>query len=754
MHPELERLRQAVIADNVKDFKELLAKNGELSCVAFGRFPLLSLAFLYEAKRIISKFQKELGNIDNFTLANEYPEDYLLFKKKAGKSLRLYLNGQTVVPKEMAAILGYGYVVNEINSADKTKTSVKDNERIKKIYNLTHAQDVKVKENHIVAPRSKKPRRLELITVIAMVVICTVVLSGAVVSLEVVPMLLGGEGTTQNPIKITSPELFLKATKESTNRVYSLEHDLTLSTETFNAQELNVDLVGMNNTIVVEGEPKTLFKSLKGNLSNVHFVFRNLKGTMPAGSGLIAETLSGKLSNVTVTIEDFELTFSDSSALLIGTVTGTVENLTLNASGKIFEAQTFESNKDENGIEVSIETQMATVTQKNNGIINNASVMLNVEAEGNAKNNSSDYDTVKFGDAAIAGIAGTNNGTIQNSTVLEGSSISTNTVDVGGLVVENGRSATITKCVNNASLTQTTASNEWSPNVAGIAMRNYGSILNTTSNATISATTTHHSGETNIVLGGITTSNAGKIESTVNNGSITATAQNSLLSIGGITSTNTSSEYANGLIYKSANNGNVKASVLANTETQYVSLIGGIAATNDSNAVIRETKNTGNVDFSTLRPTSTNYIGGIVAVHPAQSYATTTIEKAQNYGNITATSVQTENYGLFVGGVLAVALSGNVYSSFNAGAFSTTAPVETVFGGGVIGIIRVQQSIFGTNLVDSLRWESCYYVEGLSYEFGIGSLFNTYTNSYLDGIDDTFIGTDLETIKSSEIYWQ
>ncbi len=752
MNTELERLRSSIIADNIKEFKALLAKNKELSCVTYGRFPLLSLAFLYEAKKIISQFQKELGSIDNFTPTNEYPEDYLRFKKKAGKSLRLYLNGQIIIPKEMAAILGYGYVVNEINNV--SKASVKDNERIKKIYNLTHAQDVKVKENHIIVPRSKRPKKAELITVISIILICTLVLSGAVISLEVIPILLGGEGTTQNPIKITSSELFLKATEENTNRVYSLEQNLTLSSKSLNSQELNVDIVGGNNTITVEGEPTALFKNIKGTISNIHFVFKNIKGTMPSNSGLIAENLSGKLSNVTVTIVDFEFTFNNSASLLVGTSTGTIENLTLNANGKIFENQTFESNKDENGVTVSIETQIATVTQINNGLINNANVSLSIEAEGNAKNNSSDYDTVKFGDAAIGGIAGTNNGTIQNSTIKEGSSISTNTVDVGGITIENGRNATITKCVNNASLTQTTASNEWSPNVAGIAMRNNGSILNTTSNATINATTTHHSGETNIVLGGIVTNNAGKIENTTNNGSITATAQNSLLSVGGITATNTSSEYANGLIYKSVNNGSIHASVLANTETQYVSLIGGIAGTNESNAVIRETKNLGNIDFSTLRPISTNYIGGIVAVHPAQSYATTTIERAQNYGNISATSVQTENFSLFIGGVLAVALSGNVYSSFNAGAVSTTAQADTFFAGGILGIIRVQQSIFGTNLIDAIDWEACYYVEGLSYEVGIGSLFNTYTNSYLEGIDDTIIGTDLETIKTSEIYWQ
>ena len=96
-------LRLAVISDDVAAFGTLIGQNANLKRLCYGRFPLESLLILYGAKKILRTFRP---STEDYVFVEEYPADYLLFKREAGAALRLYIGGKTVPPDEMALICG------------------------------------------------------------------------------------------------------------------------------------------------------------------------------------------------------------------------------------------------------------------------------------------------------------------------------------------------------------------------------------------------------------------------------------------------------------------------------------------------------------------------------------------------------------------------------------------------------------------------------------------------------------------------
>ena len=88
------RILEAIKQDDLALFSVLTDKSKNL---LFGRFPLLSLCYLYNAKHIIKKFETELLKVTNYNLVQENVEIYQAFKKVAGKALRLYIKPNTIV---------------------------------------------------------------------------------------------------------------------------------------------------------------------------------------------------------------------------------------------------------------------------------------------------------------------------------------------------------------------------------------------------------------------------------------------------------------------------------------------------------------------------------------------------------------------------------------------------------------------------------------------------------------------------------
>ncbi len=720
-----KKIRSAVIKDDVKSLKNLLVSK-ECFALSFGRFPLLSLAYLYGANKVVYHYEHALNEVDGYVVVDEEPEDYLLFKKKAGKSLRLYLGGQTITPVEMASIVGDSLTVNaHVKKAQNT-------DRVKKIYKLTHAQEVKKNGNSIIVPRSKKPKNQQIVAVITIIAVCLVCLIGGVVSLEIVPSALGGEGTSSSPLHITSPELFETALGDTSNRYYSLSNDVTIDAAAWKKSDFSINLDGGGNVITIEGaRNSSLIAKLSGSLSNATVKFVNVGNALPANGALLANEVTGKIQNVDFYVEDFNLTATTECGLIAHTSTGTISNVKVFANGIINEVSALE------------ETVIGTLLYKNAGIVSDVEASIDISLSGDAKAATDEDTAAAFGDAVFGGVIGLNNGTLTRVTITEGSSITSDTLDLAGICAVNAARATITNAVNNADLTQSTLTSYWSPSIGGITMRNSGKISSSDNNGNLTATTNQNKQNTSIIIGGITTANAGSIENATNTGTITGTMLAGALNLGGI-------GYLNeGTTTNATNFGAIVATV---TETESYALehsVAGAYAVN--NGSISKIKNNGNI-IGSFSVESIAYVGGLVG----QNYSTSaTIDKCQNNGNITVATPQENNKRVFVGGISAYLL-GTLNDSFNTGSFGTASSEKAVVAGAIFGFTRVQEDIMGTMYKSYSDWGNNRYVSGLGYEVGIGLFYveGIFGKSYVDGEDIDTTPTDIDTLKTWEGYWQ
>ena len=110
---ELERLFEAIKKDDLKSFSSVMLSKSDLN-ISFGRFPILSLLYLYGSYKILEKYERFLLPIHNFNVVEEYYDAYLKFKKHAKKSLKIFvLNEKIIHPIEMLAILDERFLLNK-----------------------------------------------------------------------------------------------------------------------------------------------------------------------------------------------------------------------------------------------------------------------------------------------------------------------------------------------------------------------------------------------------------------------------------------------------------------------------------------------------------------------------------------------------------------------------------------------------------------------------------------------------------------
>ena len=131
---ELNLLFDAIVKDDLKSFSSIMISKSDLN-ICFGRFPILSLLYLYGSYKILEKYEKFLMPIHNFDVVEENYDAYLKFKKHAKKSLKLYVfNEKIIYPAEMLAILDERFLLDKyFKKLYKNEEIVKN---IRKIYIL------------------------------------------------------------------------------------------------------------------------------------------------------------------------------------------------------------------------------------------------------------------------------------------------------------------------------------------------------------------------------------------------------------------------------------------------------------------------------------------------------------------------------------------------------------------------------------------------------------------------------------------
>lgn len=554
------KLLEAIKKDDLKSFSLLMPTNADLN-LCYGRFPILSLLYLYSSFNILSKFEKLLMTIHNFRVIDERNELYKTFKLKAKRTIRFFSGDEIVYPALMLAVLNEKTIL-EHNFKFLFKNA-EINEKLSKIYKIRHNSEVEVSADLVKIPTRKPSFKQSILFVAVAVISCLVVaLSGMAI---VFMRNNNGLGTNLRPIKITRAEEFIEAVDD--NRVYSLLNDIEINAADFNEKDFSGTILGNGKTISIVGKIESA-------------MIKNLRGT---------------IKDLNVKISDNEVNISKNWAIFAENSSGKIENCVISGS--------FVGEYDSED-----EVFAGMFVAKNSGEIKNSQVKVSASLENKQESN-----------AYFGNFAGVNNGLIQDCSAGSGIIVA-DTVDLAGIACQNY--GEIMSVENKITLTQTSGK-EWHPNIGGITIANYGVIEKSKNHAELSASSTTDNETENsyyIFIGGLACENYGEIDDCRNYGKVIAKGNMANVVAGGLVAQNIDSkEGKKGLIKASLS----KSDIDTKSETGSI-CVGGVVGLNattvtasgfegvidvDSNAV-----NDGDVFTSSLDKEVVVYAGGIVGI--------------------------------------------------------------------------------------------------------------------------------------------
>ena len=421
MEKEYKQLFDAIRLDNLVSFCSLVDENKSYLEVSFGRFPILSVCYLFKAKHIIKKYEKQLLLKSQFIKTTEPVLLQKTFMKNSGRCLRLFLDRDCIVfPIEMLAILGQDRKVKKLykNINYDTVSQLK----IKEIYEIKH-QKIWIYKNKIkiYAPKPNKFERQFVMKLAIIPFAFIFLICGGLIGVGVNV----GLGTEFSVYKISTEQGLINCL--STKGYYKLTQDIVI--DNVSKLDLNCNLDGNNKTISVKsGFNESLIKNNKGSLKN----------------------LTIKI------ICDDEISFNESIGGVCENNYGSIENIdvVMQHSAKLIK-NTINS------------VNICGVCVNNYGSVKNISVDMKIYAVGENQG----------GDATICGGVGTNEGKIDNVVIKRDSFVTTTDVDIVGICEKNNSSGKIENCKNYGDFVQTDNLNEWSPTIAGVCITNYGEIL-------------------------------------------------------------------------------------------------------------------------------------------------------------------------------------------------------------------------------------------------------------------------------------
>ena len=476
------KLLEAIKKDDLKSFSLLMPTNADLN-LCYGRFPILSLLYLYSSFKILSKFEKFLLPIHNFRVVEERNEIYKKFKTRAKKSIRLFFDGEIIYPALMLGVLNEKTILkHNFKFLYKNAEIV---EKLKKIYKIRYYFEIDVKPDSVKIPVSKITRKQTLLFSIVSF-ICCLFISLSAIAVGFIKN-NSGLGTDKHPIKISTKQELLTALKFG-SRTYSIQEDIEVDGSEFVNENFSGTILGNNHTVAVVGEiSSSLIKDLSGKVENLNVKLLDTDLKIAQNHGIIAENSSGNIEKVKI------------SGKISGDFSGTED---------IFSG---------------------FIVSKNTGEITNSEIEVSASLKNLNQTN------VYFG--AIAGI---NEGKILDCLVKPGI-VSADTVDIAGVAGQNY--GDIERCENKMTLIQT-SNKEWHPNIGGITIANYGKILDSKNHAELNATSQTERTETNkdnkyyVFVGGIACENYGEIKNARNFGSICANGKIANIISGGLVAQN------------------------------------------------------------------------------------------------------------------------------------------------------------------------------------------------------------------------
>ena len=566
---ELNQLFDAVKKDDCETFFNL-TKNTRLGSTCFGRFPVLSLMYLYGSDKLVKNFEKKLLDVGVYTVVDEPEEIYPVFKEKAKKCLRLYVDKDAVVsPLEMLLILGRGaHFWHAYPSAAKNAT-VKNN--INAICNMVYGSPPTKKSGRLAAPVLPLKKKNKILVLAAFVV------AGVFALLAVFGFIFGvstNGKTEKSPFIVAGGESFTQALNKAQERYYDargegsaaktyleLSRDVTIDSLNGFTEHLFADIDG-NGYKITFTQPltKSVFNYIVGNVTDVTFVFT---------LDMTVKDFTGALANVV-------------------TADGSLTDCVFLVGGSITVQSDYEYSADYFPIGLAIGA--------NGGKITGCTVTT-------ADLTVTGYEHANF---VLGGLVGVNEGEITDcKSSLSG--VTVDTVDFGGVVAFNQKGK-VEKCESELDLSLTTRAGNWLINAGGICYSNLSALTECRVTGELTVNSAEASG---VLLGGITVYNQNVINKCSNSANMTVNADGGSTAeiyLGGIAAVNSkkSEDYPTVRIENCFADGKIEVNVSGDGKKK--PFIGGICA--QSGAELKNNFFNGSI---TAEKTDTAYIGGITA---------------------------------------------------------------------------------------------------------------------------------------------
>ena len=479
-------LLKVIKADDKKAFDALMEQT-QCGAIRLGRFPTLSLLYLYNARKILSSYEERFIKITNYEILGEPMEISYKFSAKAGKCLRLYLN-EIVSPLEMLLILDKTKKLKKIFSFTSPSSSVKG--RLKAIYFIKYSLGVKFENNSIIL--DKRPLNYSEKKKVATACLCLVL---AIIVAIGVPI------TTVSIL----PANIDKYIDLSSNEEFVLKRDVVLP-KNYSVKEVNCTIIGNGHKLIVK--KGATMGVLKGKISDL-IIESN-------GDAIFTSISQGAtIENVTINV-NADNNITDSAAFVALNNYGNIDGVSVNVSGKVNALADSSQESDEfvvGGIVLNNNfISYDPITQTNYcGFIQNCKVnYTQFSLVGEASAN-----------ASFAGAVGNNGGVVQDCFIS--GEIVANTFDVAGVCYYN--SGLLSAIVNEADISQSSADSGWNPIVSGIVTNNVNGVENCENKGNISALSNCQKTDTSptVSAAGIAYINNGSIARCINSGAVSAT---------------------------------------------------------------------------------------------------------------------------------------------------------------------------------------------------------------------------------------
>ena len=468
---------QTVKDDNLALFSAYIEGKESL---CFGRFPLLTLLYMYEADKIIAKYRDVLSGIRKYTIVEEPFELYKKFREIAGKSLRLYRDEEAVVtPIEILAILKKDRLVKKFYNKFYITERAKRN--LKAIYKQSHLKVSIDGDNINIAHRPLEYRQRRVYG-------GALILSSSFAALiTILCVLVGGIygfGIASSPFKIYTEKQLYRALNSGGN--YVLAADINI-TNFKGGIEFTGTLNGDGYILYVDSLPEySIVETNKGTLKNLNVIYESVTANIETETSLLVTHNEGVINGVNIICVDANFNY-------------------VKDANKIISVCGFATN--------------------NRGEISDSYILMTagVTSTGN-------------GEGFISGYTINNSGVIKNCEFVKDSSIVADTVDVAGFVVENKYGSSVYECTNNCVITQTSTQDGWSPTIAGISLTNYGTIEDCINRGSLTNNSDNMNVQANgiVYVGGISAYNYGDIVKCFNSGDINVYSKMLMVYSGGV----------------------------------------------------------------------------------------------------------------------------------------------------------------------------------------------------------------------------